>query len=136
MTLQENWQKSLDKSGIIGTVLVDLSKAFDGCPHDLLTAKLAAYGFEDSATSLISDYLSKRYERVKLGSAFSFYLEVLKGVPQGSILGPILINIFINDLIFYIQETEVCNSADDITIYSCSLNYKEAAHKLPIHILF
>ena len=45
-------------------------------------------------------------------------------------LGPILFNIFINDLIFFIQETEVCNFANDTTIYSCSLNYKEAAHKL------
>ena len=91
---------------------------------------MAAYDFEDSTTSLISDYLSKRYQRVKIGSVFSSYLEILRGVPQGSILGPILFNIFINDLIFFIQETEVCNFADDTTIYSCSLNYKEAAHKL------
>ena len=109
---------------------MDLSKAYDCLPHDLLIAKLSAYGFEDSTTTLISDYLSKRYHRVKIGSVFSSYLEILRGVPQGSILGPILFNIFINDLIFFIQETEACNFADDTTIYSCSLNYKEAAHKL------
>ena len=107
---------------------MDLSKVYDCLPKDLLTAKLAAYGFKDSATSLISDYLSKRYQRVKIGSVFSFYLEILKGVRQGSILGPILFNIFVNDLIFFIQETDVCNIADDTTIYSCSLNYKKAAH--------
>ena len=130
LNLLKNWQKTLDKSGVIGTVLMDLSKAYDCLPHDLLIAKLAAYGFEDSATSLISDYLSKRYQRVKIGSVFSSYLQILRGVLQGSILGPILFNIFISDLIFFIQETKVCNFADDTTIYSCSLNYKEAAHKL------
>ena len=130
LNLLKNWQKPLDKSGVIGTVLMDLIKAYDCLPHDLLIAKLAAYGFEDYATSLISDYLSKRYQRVKIGSLFSSSLEILRGVPQSSILGPILFNIFINDLIFFIQETEVCNFADDTTRYSCSLNYKEAAHKL------
>ena len=130
LNLLKNLQKTLDKFGIIGTVLMDLSKSYDCLSQDLFIVKLVAYGFEHSATSLISDYLSKRYQRIKIGSVFSSFLEILRGVPQGSILGPILFNIFINDLIFFIQETEVCNFADDTTIYSCSLNYKETAHKL------
>ena len=85
LNLLKNWQKTLDRSVVLGTVLIDLSKAYDCLPHDLLIAKLSAYGFEDSVTSLISDYLSKRYQRVKIGSAFSSYLEILRGVPQGSI---------------------------------------------------
>ena len=98
LNLLKTWQKTLDKSGVIGTVLMELSKAYDCLPHDLLIAKLSAYGFEDSATPLISDYLSKRYQRVKIGSVFSSYLEILRGVPQGSILGPFLFNIFIFDI--------------------------------------
>ena len=109
---------------------MDLNKPCDCLPHDNLIVKLAAYGFKDSATSLISDYLPKRNQRVKIGSVFSSCLEILKGVLWGSILGPILFNIFINDLIFYIHETEVCNFAYEITICSCLLNYKKAAHKL------
>ena len=64
---------------------MDLSKAYDCLLHDLLLAKLSVYGFEDSVTSLISDYVSKRYQPVKTGSVFSSYLEILRGVPQGSI---------------------------------------------------
>ena len=129
LNLLKNWQKCLDKSGVVGTVRMDLSKAYDCLLQDLLQAKLSAYGFDSSAITLIANNLSNRYQRVKIGSTFSSYLEILRGVPQGSILGPILFNLFINDLMFFIQETEVCNFADD-TIYSCSSNYEEATQKL------
>ena len=126
LNLLKNWQKCLDKYGVVGTVLIDLSKAYDCFPHDLLLAKLSAYNFDESAIELIANYLSNRFQRAKIGSTFSFYLEILKGVPQGSILDPILFNLFINDLMFFIQEIEVWNFADDVTIYSCSKNLKEA----------
>ena len=130
LNLLKNWQKCLDKSGVVGTVLMDLSKAYDCLPHDLLLAKLSAYGFDSSAITVIVNYLSNRYQRVKIGSTFSSYLEIFRGVRQCSVLGPILFNLFINDLMFFIQETEVCNFADDTTIYSCSSNYEEATQKL------
>ena len=126
----KNWQKCLDKSGVVGTVLMDLSKAYDCLPHDLLLAKLSAYGFDESAITLIANYLSNRYQHVKIGSTFSSYLEILGGAPQGSILGLILFNVFINDFIFFIQETEVSNFADDTTLYSCSPNFEERTLKL------
>ena len=107
LNLLKNWQKCLDKSGVVGTVLMDLSKAYDCLPHDLVLAKLAAYGFGESAITVIANYLSNRYQHVKIGSIFSLYLEILRGVPQGSIPNPVLSNLFRNDLMFFIQETEV-----------------------------
>ena len=98
----KNWQKCLDKSGIVGTVLMDFNKTYDCLPHDLLLAKLSAYGFDESAINL-----SNRYQRVKVGSTFNSYLEILINVSQSSVLDPILFNLFINDLMFLIQETEV-----------------------------
>ena len=109
---------------------MDLSKAYVCLPHDLLIVKLAAYGFDNTALALITNYLTNRIQRVKIGSTFCPYLEVLRGIPQGSMLGPILSDLVINDLMFLFKETQVCSSADDTTIYSCSLNYEEPHPKL------
>lgn len=116
--LLEFWKKEVDEGKVIGAVLMDLSKAFDTIDHNLLIAKLNAYGMDRNSVSIILSYLKDRKQRLKINSSFSDFLLILVGVPQGSILGPILFNIFINDIFYFLTCTEMCNYADDNTIYT------------------
>ena len=88
------WKNAVDKGKIFGALLRDLSKAFDSLSHDLLLAKLNAYGFSLPALKLVHSYLCKGKQRTKINNAYSSWKEILFGVPQASILGPILFNFF------------------------------------------
>ena len=102
---------------------MDLSKAFDCLPHDLVVQKLCAYGLSESACTLIHSYLSERRQRVKIGQNHSNWMETKKGVPQGSILGPLIFNIFMNDIFYFIEQSTLYNYADDNTL---SFNHKNS----------
>ena len=125
LRLIENWKKFLDNKNFVGTVLMDLSKAFDCVPHDLLVAKLHAYGLSKDGVTFIYSYLKRRKQGVKINDTESIFQILLSGVSQGSILGPILFNIFINDLFLFINEVELVNFADDNTIYTSKKDVKE-----------
>ena len=97
---------------------MDLSKAFDSMNHKLLLAKLKAYGLDSNPVSFIKSYLTNRFHRCKINNSFSEWGKVLNGVLQGSILGPLLFNIFLNDIFLSLQKCDLANYADDSTLYT------------------
>ena len=101
---------------IVGGALMDLSIAFGCISHDLIIAKLAAYGIGRETLRLIYFYLESRKQCVKINNTFSDYNEIIFRVRQGSILGPILFNLSINDLFFFIEIASMHNFADDNTV--------------------
>ena len=94
MSRLEKWKKSVGNSKMFDALLTDLSKDFDCLNHELLIAKLNAHGFSLTALKLVHNYLSNRKQRTKINSTYSSLLEIIFWVPQGSILGPLLFNIF------------------------------------------
>ena len=97
---------------------MDLFKAYDCLPHDLIFAKLEAYGLTKESLQLISDYLSYRKQRTKIGSAYSDWANVIRGITQGSILGPLHFNTFLNDIFIVVEKSDIYNFTDDIILYS------------------
>ena len=116
LRLVEDWKRALDRHEYVAAVLMDLSKAFDCLPHNLIIEKLKAYGLSDHSAGLMSDYLSNRKQRVKINESISEWKQIKKGVPQGSILGPLIFNIFINDIFYFINKATLSNYADDNTL--------------------
>ena len=98
--------------------------------HDLLIAKFHAFCFSHEAFTLINDYLIKKQQRVNVDDSFSFWKDLTRGIPQGSVIDPLLFSLYTNDLLLFIQNSNICNYADDNTIYACNKNLDNITYKL------
>ena len=109
---------------------MDLSKAFDCISYDLIIAKLAAYCLDNTALKLIFSYLNNWKHCVHISKTYSNFENIISGVPQGSIVGPLLFDFSINDLFFFIESSSIHNFADDNTLSAWANTISDLINKL------
>ena len=129
-SLIEKWKQIIDNKSYGAAIHMEIFKAFETINHELLIAKLQAYGFTRESLLIILSYFSDHWQHVKIDSSFSSCLKLIQGVPQGSVLGTLLFNIYLDDLFFALEDTDICNFADDITPYVFDLDLNTTLNKL------
>ena len=113
--LLEEWRESLDNNFVVGSVFMDLSKVFDCIPYDLSTAKLKTYSFDDYLVHYLYSYLDNRKQCVGINNEESTSQNIISGVPQDSVVGITLFNLFFNDFLLFILIASVYNFEDAIS---------------------
>ena len=126
----EDWRKAIDNKECVAVLSTDMSKAFDSLHHALMIKKLEAYGFSDMSLELMSSYFTDRRNCVKINGVTSTWKEQLRGCPQGSPLGPLLWNIFQNDLPLNVHTSNLFMYADDHQVYQSGSNIKAIISEL------
>ena len=118
LVMIKKFKETIDRGNEFGALLTDLSKVFDFINHPLLTAKLYNYGVPTLSINMIFSYLSNRTNRTKINECFNEKSRIEHGVPQGSILDPLLFNIDLTDIFYEYEESNIASYAGDTTPYS------------------
>ena len=126
----EDWKQAADKNQLISILSTDMSKAFDSLSHSLIIKKLEAYGFSSCSISLMRSFFENRQNRVKLNDITSEWKKMERGCPQGSSFGPLLWNLFQNDLSLHIKDANLTMYADDHQLYVMGNNYEIVGSRL------
>jgi hypothetical protein len=130
LKLVEDWKHAVDSSDYVGIISTDMSKAFDSLHPALMINKLQAYGFSEKTLNLIRSYFNQRMNRVKLGTVLSEWKETDRGCPQGSSFGPVLWNVFQNDLGYKIKDHSMSMYADDHQLYVAEKSIQQVEQSL------
>ena len=126
----DSWFENMDNGKLTGVVFLDIRKAFDSIDHEILLKKLKFYGVVGTEYDWFQSYLTNRYQQTFLNGFLSKKKKIICGIPQGSILGPLLFLIYINDLPNYLESTVPCLYADDTQVFASSQDTSELADKL------
>ena len=117
VNMLEKGKNTLDKGGFVCVIFMYLTKAFNTINHDFLIARLGGYGFQESALVFMKSYFTNRQQRVRVNSNFSMWEKIISGVPQGSVLGTLLVNNFLNDLFLLAENSDLSTYGDHNTLY-------------------
>ena len=126
----EDWRQTLDENKVVATAVLDLSRAFDSINHKLLVVKMLCYAIQEGELVWFRDYLEGRRQTVVVDGTSSRWLEIRKGVPQGSALGPLLFLLFLNNLPAVVSKCSINLFADDTSLYTSACDQTTLSNKL------
>ena len=135
LVMIEKWKAILNKKLKVGAPFMDLSKVFDTLHHSLLSPKLSAYGFGNNSLSFVRSYSTNIFQKCKIENHFSYWRKITTCVIQRSVLGPLAFYIFINDIFLFAENSNVCNYADDNTLFAFGKTFDRVTRKLQNDLL-